>query len=143
MVVIALVRRVIIEDGARLTFTQDEDEKTTAHCFDWYKKIKRQMPDFQTKLVSFAVADDKYFPQLQASDIFAGLFRAQAETEYLGIEQAHRELIDELRKADENDRLRMMWATLKPTDLEAAARDWNEGMRGAGLLPSEENEARA
>jgi hypothetical protein len=140
MVVIAMVNRVLTEEGSSLSFTQDEDEQTTAHCFDWYKDIKRQMPGFAAKLASFAVADDHFFPQLQAADVFAALSRADAESQLLGLENEYGELFAEFRKREETARLFTMSHIVTPANLAVAAKDWNEGMRSSGLLRSEDDE---
>ena len=84
--------------GDILTFTVDEDEETTKESFRWYKSLKA--PDSlqgkiaKERLVSFCVADDEAFPQLQAADLLAALGRGQSEFKVTGTPCKYQEVFN-------------------------------------------------
>jgi hypothetical protein len=104
-VVFAIVNRMAMEPGSTINFTCDEDEATTLKCYKWYKQIKSQEATMRSKLVSFCVADDEHFPQLQAADVFAALTRAEAERQLLGVTSEMQTLFEHLNRQDEHGRL--------------------------------------
>ncbi len=105
-VVFAMRHHVDNEPGNVIHFTCDEDEKRTIDCYKWYKDIKRDPKlGMKEKLVSFCVGDDKFLPQLQASDLFAGLNRIEAERRLLGTVSDAQELFDELAKPEQGSKL--------------------------------------
>jgi hypothetical protein len=107
-VVFSLLQQVAREPGDTLSFTQDEDQDTFRTCYRWYKRLKMEKADVRAQLISFCVADDKHFPQLQASDLLAALSRTEAERILLGVENDHHKLLfDYLTKRGPDVRLRL------------------------------------
>jgi hypothetical protein len=94
--VLAMTRHARAGDGNVIHFTCDEDEATTKDCYDWYLDVKRSLPNMRKCLASFCVADDMFLPQLQASDVFAGLVRHEANRQFLGDESSTKDLFDYL-----------------------------------------------
>jgi hypothetical protein len=129
-VVLAMMTRMTtIEPGSTINFTCDEDENTTRHCFEWYKQIKREREDVRSKLVSFCIADDTHFPQLQAADLFAAINRAEAEAHFFGRDYAFRELFTELTKQDEHGRLAYGTTFFDENDLRPMVEQWEEAVK--------------
>ena len=128
-VVLAMLSRMTVEPGSTIDFTCDEDEHTTLTCYRWYKQIKRERGDARSKLVSFRVADDAHFPQLQAADVFAGISRAEAERELLKKDYDFRELFEYLVMSDEHRRLSFGTLWLDEDTLRPAAQDIDDTIR--------------
>jgi len=79
--------------------------------------------------VSFCIADDSYFPQLQAADVFAALCRAEAESHLLGRDYDFPELFAELTKRDQYGRLRFATLFCDESTLGPPAGEWEEEIR--------------
>ena len=131
MVVFKIIGRMAQDPGSILNFTCDEDEATTLQCYRWYKEIKRDRADMREKLASFCVADDRHFPQLQASDLFAALNRAEAERRMLGASGDVQDLFDFLKEPEFNCRLTFEAYHFDETNLEVLLSGWEEEVRKA------------
>jgi len=126
MVLFAIVRKMIREPGSTINFVCDEDEGTTMFCYHSYKLIKRQFKDMREQLVSFSVADDKHFPQLQASDLMAALTRLKAESALLNKEDPALGLFDYLALQEENNRLAFISTHMEEQLLQQLAAGCND-----------------
>jgi hypothetical protein len=62
----------------------DEEEKTAIECLKIFINLRMRYPELRDRFVSFGIADDKYFPQLQAADFLASLARQAASQRFHG-----------------------------------------------------------
>jgi hypothetical protein len=125
-VVLRIVKNVMTEPGSILSFTCDEDQETVLPCYRWYKQIKMQMEDVRTKLVSFCVADDAYFSQLQAADLMAALTRCEAERKMMGTTSDVQPLFDHLALPEVNRSLVFQSAFLDQSNLKYLIENIND-----------------
>ena len=83
-------------DGDRLSLICDDDLETAWECYGHYREIRKAMPKVREKTAALSFADDRYFPALQASDMFAFLSRLAARKafykDYFPFEPLHRHL---------------------------------------------------
>lgn len=71
----------------------DHDNETASHFFSHYKGLRRAHPIVQKMTISIAFADDKYFPALQAADMFAYLMRLEAKKQFFRDFYDYRQLL--------------------------------------------------
>jgi len=116
-VVLRIMHHMISGAVNTLNFTCDEDEETAIPCYQWYKQIKRQMPEVKSRLISFCVADDKYLSQLQAADLMAALTRCEAEKIMLGRDSEAHQLFEYLALPEANRKLMFESMFLEATRL--------------------------
>ena len=114
--------------GKVLTFTCDEDEETTKESFRWYKDLKRTNLTAKTRLVSFCIADDEAFPQLQAADLFAAISRNEAESKLYGTPNKYAAYFERLKTPQEKCYLKFRMRLLDAEDMTELAINWNEAL---------------
>jgi hypothetical protein len=107
-----------------LNITCDEEQSTNVDCLKWYLSLKGSDARARKHLSGFGVADDKYYPQLQAADFLAGLFRAEAEFKVLGTDYHFRSIFEELILAGDANKLQMRLRILEKDDMEGLTREW-------------------
>ena len=127
-VVLAMMTHLSHEPGSCIHFTCDEDEGTTLPCYKWYKDIKREMPIMRAHLASFCVADDRHFPQLQASDLFAGLNRAEANRRLNGEISETQDLFTVLTEPTSTSRLKFKALYLDRSVLSGLVAELQDGI---------------
>jgi hypothetical protein len=62
----------------QISLSCDEEEKTAIECLKIFINLRMRYPELRERFVGFGIADDKYFPQLQAADFLASLARQAA-----------------------------------------------------------------
>ena len=62
----------------------DEEESYAIDCLKIFINLRMVFPDLRKRFVSFGIADDKHFFQLQAADLIASLVRREAECQFYG-----------------------------------------------------------
>ncbi len=77
-------------DNISLTCDDSEDAED---CLAAFKRLKRKHPDMIPKLPSISFADDRFYPPLQAADMFAYCYRAELIGAVPGLWQKPRAII--------------------------------------------------
>jgi len=130
LVVLYLISKT--RHGDIFTFTVDEDEETTKESLRWYKALK--LPDdpeariAKARLVSFCVADDEAFPQLQAADLLAALGRDQADLRITGTPAKYQSFFDYLGEPEAKSHLAFQMGILGPAELADMGANWEASM---------------
>jgi hypothetical protein len=126
-VVSTLLLHVVGKQGNRMTITCDEDEDTFPACYDWYRKLKGTDSFARRTLVSFATADDKAFSPLQASDLFAGISRAEADSKSLESVNEMQVYLNALNADGSTRHLNFQTGLLREDTLNWLAGEWQAG----------------
>ena len=83
----------------------DDEEQFSVECYKHYTRIRKDNAEMRRKFICISFADDDYFPQLQAADLYAGISRLEAKKEFLGEEHAFGGVVSEFKLHDPSDRM--------------------------------------
>lgn len=70
------------ETDFRFVLCCDEEESYAMECLKIFIKLRKQYTEMRKNFVSFGIADDKAFFQLQAADLIASLIRREADRKF-------------------------------------------------------------
>lgn len=90
----------------QMAITCDDEEMYSTEVYKIFTRLRTEEPKMRERFISISFADDRFFPQLQAADLFASIARQRAAHEFHGVPFEYEEISREFMLKTPEDRIR-------------------------------------
>lgn len=122
--VFAMTSHIRSVEGNHIHLICDEDQEAVPEFYQWYKKVKIDLPHMQRCLASVCFGNDLFLPQLQAADVFAGINRQEARSRLIGTEPNSPDYFNKLTTPEVDSKLKFRDLFIDDDRLAPFAKEW-------------------